>query len=109
MLFNYEALDNTGAKKIGSIDAVNVDIAIASLQRRGLVITSVVEAGKPSSFLSVNLSIFDHVSTKDVVILSRQLSTLFEAQVSALRVFRLLGAETEKRPVAVVLEAVADD
>jgi type IV pilus assembly protein PilC len=109
MLFNYEALDNTGAKKVGSIDAVNVDVAIASLQRRGLVITSVVEAGKPASFLSVNVSFLDHVSTKDVVILSRQLSTLFEAQVSALRIFRLLGAETEKRPLAVVLEAVADD
>jgi type II secretory pathway component PulF len=65
--------------------------------------------GKPASFLSVNVSFLDHVSTKDVVILSRQLSTLFEAQVSALRIFRLLGAETEKRPLAVVLEAVADD
>ncbi len=109
MLFNYEALDNTGAKKIGSIDAVNVDIAIASLQRRGLVITSVVEAGKPASFLSINVSFFDRVSSKDVVILSRQLSTLFEAQVSAMRIFRLLASETEKRPLAVVLEAVADD
>ncbi len=109
MLFNYEAVDNTGAKKIGSIDAVNVDVAIASLQRRSLVVTSVVEAGKPTSFLSINLSMFDRVATKDVVILSRQLSTLFEAQVSALRVFRLLAAETDKRPLAVVLEAVADD
>ena len=109
MLFNYEAVDNTGAKKIGSIDAVNVDVAIASLQRRSLVVTSVVEAGKAGSFLSINLSIFDRVATKDVVILSRQLSTLFEAQVSALRVFRLLAAETDKRPLAVVLEAVADD
>ena len=109
MLFNYEALDNTGAKKVGSIDAVNVDVAISSLQRRGMAITSVVEAGKPASFLSINLSIFDHVSNKDVVILSRQLSTLFEAQVSALRIFRMLASETEKRPLAVVLEAVADD
>ena len=93
MLFNYEAVDETGGKKVGSIDAVNVDVAISSLQRRGLTLTSVKEAGAPSSFLTRNISFFDRVSTKDVVILSRQLSTLFEAQVSALRVFRLLSAE----------------
>ena len=109
MLFNYQAIDNTGAAKVGSIDAINVDVAISSLQRRGLVLTTIVSAEKPRSLLSMNIALFDHVSNKDVVILSRQLSTLFEAQVSALRIFRLLGAETEKRALAVVLEAVADD
>jgi type II secretory pathway component PulF len=109
MLFNYEAVDGTGAKKTGSIDAVNVDVAIASLQRRGLVITAVHEAGAPTSFLGKNISLFDRVSMKDIVILSRQLSTLFEAQVSALRVFRLLGAETENRALSNILTTVADD
>ena len=109
MLFNYEAVDQTGAKKNGSIDAINTDIAIASLQRRGLVLTSIHEAGTGGSVLSMNLSIFDRVSSKDVVILSRQLSTLFEAQVSALRVFRLLGAETENAVLAKKLTEIADD
>ncbi|MDB5238921.1 MAG: Type secretion system domain, type pilus assembly protein PilC [Candidatus Parcubacteria bacterium] len=109
MLFNYEAVDTTGAKKTGSIDAVNVDIAISSLQRRGLALTSVKEAGKSGSFLSMNISFFERVSTKDIVILSRQLSTLFEAQISALRVFRLLGAETENHALSSKLAVVADD
>ncbi len=108
MLFNYEAVDENGAKRNGSIDAVNVDIAIASLQRRGLVITSVKDAAA-SSLLSKNIAIFDRVSNKDVVILSRQLSTLFEAQVSALRVFRLLAAEAENRVLANRLGIIADD
>jgi type II secretory pathway component PulF len=109
MLFSYEAIDSTGANKIGSIDAVNVDVAIASLQRRGLVITTIKEAGSSSTMLSKNLSIFDHVSNKDVVILSRQLSTLFEAQVSALRIFRLLGSESENHLLGTNLLAIADD
>ncbi len=109
MLFNYEAVDNTGAPKTGSIDAVNTDVAIASLQRRGLVLTSIHEAGQAGSVLSMNLAIFDRVSNKDVVILSRQLSTLFEAQVSALRVFRLLGSETENLVLAKKLTQIADD
>ena len=109
MLFNYEAVDATGAQRNGSIDAVNTDIAIASLQRRGLTITGIHEAGAATSILSMNLSIFDRVSAKDVVILSRQLSTLFGAQVSALRVFRLLGSETENVVLAKKLTEIADD
>lgn len=108
MLFNYEAIDDTGATKSGSIDAINVEVAIASLQRRGLVLSNIKNA-EQTSFLSKNISFFDRVSTKDVVILSRQLSTLFEAQVSALRVFRLLGAETENKVLASKLAVIADD
>lgn len=109
MLFNYEAVDTTGAPKNGSIDAVNVDIAISSLQRRGLVITTIKEAGKSDSFLNINIAFFDRVSNKEVVILSRQLSTLFEAQVSALRIFRLLGAETENKALGKKLMTIGDD
>lgn len=109
MLFNYQAVDTTGAQKNGSIDAVNIDIAISSLQRRGLIITTINEAGESSSFLSKKISFFDRVSTKDVVILSRQLSTLFEAQVSALRIFRMLGSETENHVLGDKLLTIADD
>ncbi len=109
MLFNYEAIDATGGKKNGSIDAINLDIAIASLQRRGLVLTNIKEADAPSGILSANISWFDRVSVKDVVILSRQLATLFEAQVSALRIFRLLGSESENHVLAKKLTEIADD
>ncbi|HEY9583928.1 MAG TPA: type II secretion system F family protein [Candidatus Paceibacterota bacterium] len=109
MLFNYQAVDQTGAPKTGSIDAVNVDIAITSLQRRGLVITSIDEADKRKGLLSMNISWFEKVSNKDVVILSRQLATLFEAQVSALRIFRLLASETENRVLAAKLVNISDD
>jgi type II secretory pathway component PulF len=109
MLFNYQSVDQTGANTTGSIDAANVDIAIASLQRRGLVITSIIEADKKGGLLNMNLAFFDRVSNKDVVILSRQLATLFEAQVSALRVFRLLGAESENKVLGNILLNIADD
>jgi type IV pilus assembly protein PilC len=109
MLFNYTTVNEKGEQSAGSIDAVNVDVAIASLQRRNLIIASIKEATAKGSFLSINISLFDRVSTKDVVILSRQLSTLFEAQVSALRIFRMLASETENKVLAAKLTVVADD
>lgn len=108
MLFNYEAIDATGAKKIGSIDAVNVDIAISSLQRRGLVLTSIKDAEEQDIFTK-NISLFDRIGAKDVVILSRQLSSLFSAQISALRIFRLLSSEIENHALGAKLTEVADD
>jgi type IV pilus assembly protein PilC len=51
----------------------------------------------------------ERVSNKDVVILSRQIATLFAAQVSALRVFRLLGGETENKVLGEKISEVADD
>lgn len=109
MLFNYQAVDQTGAKKDGSIDAINVDIAISSLQRRGFIITSIKEADAGGSILNMNLSFLDRISNKDIVILSRQLATLFQAQVSALRIFRLLSTEADNKALGKKLAMVADD
>jgi len=108
MLFNYKALDQAGRESTGAIDAINVDVAINSLQRRGLVLSSITPEEK-RGFLNKSISLFDRVSSKQVVILSRQLATLFEAQVSALRVFRLLSSETENAYLGRLLQQVADD
>jgi type IV pilus assembly protein PilC len=92
MTFRYKALDQTGASKEGTIDAINVDLAIAALQKRGLSIVSIKSEEESSTLLNKKFTFFDRVSNKDVVVLSRQMATLFSAQVSALRVFQLLAA-----------------
>ena len=109
MLFNYKVIDKDGNQTQGSIDAVTVDVAISSLQRRGLVISSIDAADAKKSFLKTDISFLSRVSNKDIVVLSRQMATLFEAQVSALRVFRLLSTEVQNKIVAAALGEVADD
>jgi type IV pilus assembly protein PilC len=109
MLFTYSALDGKGTEQKGTIEAVNVDIAIAALQRRDLVISDIHEAGDKIGLFDRSIGIFDRISNKDVVILSRQIATLFQAQVSALRVFRLLSSEIENQALGKVLNAVSED
>lgn len=108
MLFNYKALDEKGEEKTGSIEAINVDVAINSLQRRGFIISQIKEEGK-GSLLERKFSFFNRVSNKDIVILSRQMATMFEAQVSALRVFQLIAGQAEKASIRNVLSEVASD
>ena len=109
MLFSYTAVDNQGNEKSGTIDAYNESVAISSLQRRGLVISAIHAEDEASSLLTMNISFLEGVSNKEVVILSRQISTLFEAQVSALRVFRLLAEEAANPVLQRALTEVADD
>ncbi len=108
MLFNYKAVDQIGEQKEGSIDAITLDVAIASLQRRGFIISS-IKGDDAGGIFKRSFSFFERVSNKDVVILSRQMATLFEAQVSALRVFRLLSAETENVLLGKTLEEISND
>lgn len=108
MLFSYKALDTDGHEREGTVDALSMDVAVSTLQRRGLVVSSIEPAAK-KSILSMDLALFNTVSNKEVVILSRQVATLFEAQVSALRIFRLLASEVDNKYLADVMTQVADD
>jgi len=108
MLFTYHAIDQDGHEREGTIEAPSKEVAVSALQRRNLII-SAIQSSEKSNFFELRFSFFDRVSNKDVVILSRQIATLFEAQVSALRVFRLLAAEVDSRKLAEILTTVGDD
>lgn len=108
MLFKYTSISDRGEQKTGTIEALNKDVAINALQRRGMIISSIVD-GDTVPLLEFKIKIFERVKNKDIVILSRQIATLFEAKVSALRVFRLLAGEAEQPLLAEILSAVADD
>lgn len=109
MLFNYEVVDQSGKTSPGSIDAINIDVAISSLQRRGFTISSIKPAEEGSNIFKKEFNLFEPISHKDIVILSRQIATLFEAQVSALRVFRLLSTESINQQLGEKLAGIADD
>lgn len=108
MLFTYKALDASNRPINGSIDALNIEVAITSLQRRGFTI-STIQPAAGGSFLKRDLAFWKRVKTKDVVIISRQISTLFEAQISAFKIFRLLATECDNPILRQVLVAISDD
>ena len=108
MLFNYKAINKDGAATQGKVEAFNVDVAIKQLQDTGLVITEIHEE-EDNTFKVPVFSFFNSVSNKDVVIMSRQIATLFSAQVSALRVFRLIAEQTDNMLLRKYLVTIADD
>jgi type IV pilus assembly protein PilC len=107
MIFHYKAKTKNGNPEEGNIEAPNVDLAISSLQRHGLVILD-IKSQEDVAFID-RLMAWRGVKTKDIVFLSRQIATLFEAKVSALASFKLLASEAGTPHLRKVLTQVGDD
>ncbi|HPK13996.1 MAG TPA: type II secretion system F family protein [Candidatus Paceibacterota bacterium] len=108
MLFNYEAFTNSGEKKTGAVEANSKDLAIAAIQRRGLIVSTITESEK-KAFFKKDLFEKKKIPMKDIVTMSRQMSTLFESQIPALKAFLLLSENTPNKKLAGILAEVADD
>ncbi len=108
MIFNYKVFDEHSNPKDGTIDAVNQDAAVVALQRMGYVIVTIKEVNSQNNFIA-KLGLFNRVSNKEVVIMSRQISTLFEAEVSVLKAFQLLAGNSDSAQLKRALTGVADD
>ncbi len=108
MLFTYHAIDQDGHERDGTVEAPSKEIAVSALQRRNLIISN-IESSEKRTLFNFDISFLGRVSNKDVVIFSRQVATLFGAQVSALRAFRLIATEVENRYLAAILSTVGDD
>tara|TARA_B100002051_G_scaffold271729_1_gene307016 strand:- start:482 stop:1699 length:1218 start_codon:yes stop_codon:yes gene_type:complete len=112
MLFNYKAVDANKIQREGTVEAGSVDAAITAVQRRGYTIVSIDEVGAEGGFsnlLNIQFTMFQSVSNKELVILSRQIATLFQAQVSPLRIFSLLSAEVENDQLKSVMNQIVED
>ncbi|OIP77643.1 MAG: hypothetical protein AUK16_01370 [Parcubacteria group bacterium CG2_30_44_11] len=109
MLFAYKAIDQRNASHDGTVEAANTEAAIATVQKQGYTIISIDPLNKKSSLLDIEFNWFKGVSNKEIVILSLQIATLFEAQVSPLRVFRLLASESENKQLQGILGKISDD
>ncbi len=109
MLFSYKAIDQNNVKREGTVEASNIDAAISTVQKLSYTVISIDPVEEKNDIFKFEIKWFQRISNKEVVILSRQLATLFDAQVSALRVFRLLGAEAENPQMRAVLNDIGDD
>lgn len=109
MLFSYKTIDKNGEKSKGTIEAVNIDVAIVSLQNRGFIVSDIKPQDEDGDDILQKIPFLNGVSNKEIVILSRQMSILFEAQVSPLRVFKLISGENKNKTLQKCLLQVVDD
>ncbi|MFC1751631.1 type II secretion system F family protein [Patescibacteria group bacterium] len=114
MLFRYKATTPEGDIREGELEAASMDIAVGALQKRNLIVVSLDPLGQESSFLKRNFGgqsdlFAKRIKRRDIVIFSRQISTLFEAKVPVATSFKLLAEESENPALRAKLSAVVED
>ena len=108
MLFAYKAVTKEGRETSGDIEAHGPDAAVGALQRSELVVVSIRPVDK-KSFFEFDINIFNRVSQKEIAMASRQIATLLEAHVPALKTFRLLANESENPLINKKFTEISDD
>lgn len=107
--FEYKGLNNKSEKVTGKVDSLSRDSAIEMIQKQGIIITLIKESEAKKSFGKI--SFFKNVPEKDIVFMARQISTLFEANVSAHKAFSLIADQTEhpilKEQILAVVESIS--
>ena len=94
-LYHYQARSPEGETKSGTIETASLELAISSLQRRNLIIISLEPAAEDEvPWYQRGVTLFERVKNRDVVILSRQIATLFSAKVPVVEALKVLAAET---------------
>lgn len=107
MQFNYQVKSVDGKTVTGLIESADEVTAVAELHNRGFVVLSlgVVQSG----FLSGDLlQLFNRPKMKDVVVFTRQLSTLIEADVPLAEGMRMLANQTDNPVFSRVIGDISD-
>src|SRR3990167_1831431 len=108
-LYRYQAKTPEGETKAGTIEAASLELAVSSLQLRGLVIIALEPAEGRMSWWQQAAASFERVKSRDIVVLSRQFATLFEAKVPVVQALRVLIDETSNQTLKKHLSEVLSD
>jgi type IV pilus assembly protein PilC len=106
-LFTYKARNNAGEMREGSVEAATLEAAIDVLQRNSLILVT-IEPAKGLSIFNRSLGSFKGIKTTDLVLFTRQLSTLFGAKVPVLQALRTLAGESQNETFQQVIADMVD-
>jgi type IV pilus assembly protein PilC len=106
--FEYRAQDAQGNTLAGIIEASTPQLATETLLDKGLTILTLQEAAR-KSILQLDLPFIGQVTTRDLVIFSRQFAVLMGAKVPVVAAIKTVGKQTKNDKLRAMLVDVADE
>src|SRR6266478_3821546 len=103
-LFNYTARTLTGELQSGSIDLPTHDDVVAHLRKNRMIVVKVQQAPKDLKF-----SFGAKVTTRDVVIMTRQFATMINSGLPLVQALDILSEQSENPTLKEITRAVVYD
>jgi type IV pilus assembly protein PilC len=104
--FVFKAMDVTGARATGEVEADSKQAVADQLKARGLIVLDI--AAKRGS-KEIRLGFMEKIKPVDLTVMTRQLSTMVSSGMTILRALYVLEAQTESKPLVEVLKKVRKD
>lgn len=101
--FTYSARTSNGELKSASIEAPSREDAVAQLRRQRLTIIKVDESQGTPKKISGSIGMYD------IVIFTRQFSTMINAGLPLVQALEILGGQSENKVLAAVLREIVFD
>ena len=108
MKFKYQAKTKEGATQVGFVEATDRDSASTILASHDLFVLSIA-ATQPPTILDNLAGFFSRVQSKDLVVFTRQLSTLLEARLPLNNALKILYEQTTSKTLKEAISRVTDD
>ena len=102
----FKAIDLTGGKARGEVEAESKQAVSDQLKQRGLI---VLDISDKHSSREIELAFLKRVKANDLAIFSRQLSTMISSGMSILRSLYVLEEQTESKFLKETIVAVRKD
>ena len=102
----WKAMDLTGAKATGEVDAESKQAVADQLKQRGMIVLDIATKGGSKE---INLSFGKRVKPTDLTVMTRQLSTMVSSGMTILRALYVLEAQTENDLLVDAITAVRKD
>jgi type IV pilus assembly protein PilC len=112
--FKYVAKDKAGKDVKGSVEVATKEELLGNLRREGMVVLSVRDdvGGKDINLFGGGGGTKDpkpHVSTKDLVVFTRQLATMMASGISLLECLEVLAEQADDKGFKVALGRIVGD
>ncbi|PIR41263.1 MAG: hypothetical protein COV31_02560 [Candidatus Yanofskybacteria bacterium CG10_big_fil_rev_8_21_14_0_10_46_23] len=106
--FKYQVRDNTGQMRQGVVEAESEERAVEALHRRGFTILAI--EGENRGLFEKDLGGYLSKPTRrDLVMFTRQLSTLIDAEVPLVEGLHTLSEQSEKSAFREIIEEISND
>jgi type IV pilus assembly protein PilC len=102
----FKAMDLTGAKAIGEVEAESKQIVSDQLKQRGLI---VLEIADKHTSKELEIPFFNRIKSADLTIMTRQLATMVNSGMTILRALYVLEAQTENDKLVATITLVRKD
>jgi len=108
-VFQWAGKTSSGHIQSGEISASTKEDVIAQLRRQNIVPTTITEKAAKKSLFGGGSKIGGSVKDKDLVVFTRQFSTMIDAGLPLVQALEILSTQVESKALAAILTQVKSD